>query len=150
MAGGQNYGNEVLIDGVSQQRSENGSSYDEEAPSVEALAEFKVTTSLPEAEFGRTTGGVEDFVTKSGANAYHGTGYELYRDASLDANTFFNKGWRAYYCTGSNDTAGMPGWMEHAGRSQERLRRNPRWTDSHSRSSTTDTTRASSSSRGNS
>ena len=81
MAGGQNYGNEVLIDGVSQQRSENGSSYDEEAPSVEALAEFKVTTSLPEAEFGRTTGGVEDFVTKSGANAYHGTAYELYRDA---------------------------------------------------------------------
>jgi hypothetical protein len=111
VAGGQNYGNEVLIDGVSQQRSENGSSYDEEAPSVEALAEFKVTTSLPEAEFGRTTGGVEDFVTKSGANAYHGTAYELYRDASLDANTFFNKGWRAYYCTGPNDTAACrAGW----------------------------------------
>jgi hypothetical protein len=111
VAGGQNYGNEVLIDGVSQQRSENGSSYDEEAPSVEALAEFKVTTSLPEAEFGRTTGGVEDFVTKSGANAYHGTGYELYRDASLDANTFFNKGWRAYYCTGTNDTSSCrAGW----------------------------------------
>ena len=46
VAGGQNYGNEVLIDGISQERSENGSSYDEEAPSVEALAEFKVTTSL--------------------------------------------------------------------------------------------------------
>ena len=111
VAGGQNYGNEVLIDGVSQQRSENGSSYDEEAPSVEALAEFKVTTSLPEAEFGRTTGGVEDFVTKSGSNAYHGTAYELYRDASLDANTYFNKGWRAYYCTGPNDTAACrAGW----------------------------------------
>lgn len=104
VAGGQNYGNEVLIDGVSQQRSENGSSYDEEAPSVEALAEFKVTTSLPQAEFGRTTGGVEDFVTKSGTNNYHGTAYELFRDASLDANTFFNKGWRSYYCSGSNDT----------------------------------------------
>lgn len=111
IAGGQNYGNEVLIDGVSQQRSENGSSYDEEAPSVEALAEFKVTTSLPEAEFGRTTGGVEDFVTKSGANDYHGTGYELYRDTSLDANTYFNKGWRSYYCSGSNDTAACrAGW----------------------------------------
>ncbi len=104
VAGGQNYGNEVLIDGVSQQRSENGSSYDEEAPSVEALAEFKVTTSLPEAEYGRTTGGVEDFVTKSGTNAYHGTIYDIYRDTSLDANTFFNKGWRSYYCTGTNDT----------------------------------------------
>lgn len=111
IAGGQNYGNEVLIDGVSQQRSENGSSYDEEAPSVEALAEFKVTTSLPEAEFGRTTGGVEDFVTKSGSNDFHGTGYELYRDTSLDANSYFNKGWRAFYCTGANDTAACrAGW----------------------------------------
>jgi hypothetical protein len=41
VAGGQNYGNEVLIDGISQQRSENGSSFDEEAPSVEALRSSK-------------------------------------------------------------------------------------------------------------
>jgi hypothetical protein len=104
VAGGQNYGNEVLIDGISQQRSENGSSFDEEAPSVEALQEFKVTTSLPEAEYGRTTGGIENFATKSGTNAYHGTGFDLYKDQALDANTFFNKGWDAYYCTGANDT----------------------------------------------
>jgi hypothetical protein len=104
VAGGQNYGNEVLIDGISQERSENGSSYDEEAPSVEALAEFKVTTSLPEAEFGRTTGGVESFVTKSGTNNYHGGAYDIYRDRSLDANTWFNNGWRAYYCNGAGDT----------------------------------------------
>jgi hypothetical protein len=105
VAGGQNFGNEVLIDGASQQRSENGSSYDEEAPSVEALAEFKVTTSLPEAEYGRTTGGVEDFVTKSGTNNYHGTAYDIYRDQALDANTWFNNGWRGYYCSGANNTA---------------------------------------------
>jgi hypothetical protein len=104
VAGGQNYGNEVLIDGISQERSENGSSYDEEAPSVEALAEFKVTTSLPQAEFGRTTGGVESFVTKSGTNKYHGGAYDIYRDRSLDANSWFNNGWRAYYCTGTGDT----------------------------------------------
>jgi hypothetical protein len=105
VAGGQNYGNEVLIDGISQQRSENGSSFDEEAPSVEALQEFKVTTSLPEAEYGRTTGGIENFATKSGTNTYHGTGFELYKDQALDANTYFNKGWDAYYCSGANATA---------------------------------------------
>ena len=104
VAGGQNFGNEVLIDGVSQLRAENGSSYDEEAPSVEALQEFKVTTSLPTAEFGRTTGGVESFVTKSGTNTFHGTVYDLYRDQGLNANTWFNNGWRAYYCTGTGDT----------------------------------------------
>ena len=104
IAGGQNYGNEVLIDGVSQQRSENGSSFDEEAPSVEALQEFKVTTSLPEAEYGRTTGGIENFVTKSGTNEFHGTGFDIFRDTSLDANSYFNKGWRAYYCSGDSNT----------------------------------------------
>ena len=31
IGGGQNFGNEVLLDGASQTRSENGSSYDEEA-----------------------------------------------------------------------------------------------------------------------
>lgn len=105
IAGGQNYGNEVLIDGVSQQRSENGSSFDEEAPSVEALQEFKVTTSLPQAQYDRTTGGIESFVTKSGTNSFHGTAYDIVRNQAFDANNYFNKGWRSYYCSGSKNTA---------------------------------------------
>jgi Carboxypeptidase regulatory-like domain len=104
IAGGQNYGNEVLIDGASQQRSENGSSFDEEAPSVEALQEFKITTAMPQAEYGRTTGGIENFVTKSGTNNFHGTAYEIFRNEDLDANTWFNNGNRAFYCSGSNNT----------------------------------------------
>jgi hypothetical protein len=92
IAGGQNFANEVLIDGASQTRSENGSSFDEEAPSVEALQEFKVTTALPQAEYGRTTGGIENFVTKSGTNTFHGTAYELFRNEDLDANAWFNNG----------------------------------------------------------
>jgi hypothetical protein len=104
IAGGQNYGNEVLIDGASQQRSENGSSFDEEAPSVEALQEFKITTALPEAEYGRTTGGISNFVTKNGTNSFHGTAYEIFRNQALNANTWFNNGDRAFFCSGSNDT----------------------------------------------
>ncbi len=104
IAGGQEYGNEVLIDGASQTRSENGSSFDEEAPSVEALQEFKITTAIPEAEFGRTTGGIEDFVTKSGSNQYHGTAFDIFRNEAMDANTWFNDGFAAQNCTGANDT----------------------------------------------
>src|SRR5262249_58631360 len=59
VGGGQNFGNEIMVDGASQTRSENGSSFDEEAPSVEALQEFKVQTSTFAAEYGRTTGAVE-------------------------------------------------------------------------------------------
>ncbi len=104
IAGGQAFGNEVLIDGVSQQRSENGSSFDEEAPSVEALNELTVTEALPPAEYSRTTGGIENFVTKSGTNQFHGDAYDLVRNTALDANLWFNGGEKAVSCTGSNDT----------------------------------------------
>ena len=90
ISGGQNYATEVLLDGASTTRSENGSSFDETAPSVEALGEFKVLTSTIPAEFGRTTGGVESFTTKSGTNAYHGDVYDLFRNEDLDANTWGN------------------------------------------------------------
>lgn len=103
-AGGQEYGNEVILDGASQQRSENGSSFDEEAPSVEALQEFKVTTAIPEAQYGRTTGGLEDFVTKTGTNHFHGTAYELFKNEDMDANTWFNNGYLATNCVGPNNT----------------------------------------------
>ena len=90
LAGGQNFGNEVLLDGASTARMDSGSSFDQTAPSVEALDEFKVTTSTVPAEFGRTSGGVESFSTKSSTNAYHGTAFEIFRNEDLDANTWFN------------------------------------------------------------
>ena len=92
IGGAQNQGAAILLDGLDQIRSENASFYDEEAPSVEAIQEFKLITATPSAEFGRTTGGVESFVTKSGTNAYHGTVYNIFRNNDLDANTYFNKG----------------------------------------------------------
>lgn len=97
VGGGQNFSNEVLLDGASQTRSENGSSFDEEALSVEAISEFKVTTSTPSAEFGRTSGGIENFVTKSGTNTVHGSVFGIFRNEFLDANDWFNNGRKAYY-----------------------------------------------------
>src|SRR6266853_2369243 len=85
LAGGQNFGNEVLLDGASTARADSGSSFDQTAPSVEALQEFKVTTSTVPAEFGRTTGGVESFTTKSGTNNYHGSVYDIFRNEDLNA-----------------------------------------------------------------
>lgn len=90
ISGGQNYGTEVLLDGASTYRSENGSSFDETAPSVEAIGEFRVETSTMPAEYGRTTGGIEIFSTKAGTNSFHGTAYDLFRNEDLDANSWFN------------------------------------------------------------
>ena len=99
ISGGQSYGAEVMLDGASITRSENGSSFDETSPSIEALQEFKVTTSTPSAEFGRTTAGFESFSTKSGGNAFHGTAYTIIKNAALDANQWFNNGFKAIDCT---------------------------------------------------
>jgi hypothetical protein len=90
ITGGQNYATEVLLDGASMFRSENGSSFDETAPSVEALSEFKVLTSTIPAEYGRTTGGIETFSTKGGTNQFHGDAYDLFRNEALDANSWGN------------------------------------------------------------
>jgi hypothetical protein len=90
LSGGQNFSTEVLLDGVSIVHAELGSTFDENAPSVEALNEFKVTTSTIPAEFGRTSGGVESFTTKSGVNTFHGTAFDILRNDKLDANSWTN------------------------------------------------------------
>ena len=99
ISGGQSYGAEVLLDGASITRSENGSSFDETSPSIEALQEFKITTSTPSAEFGRTTAGFESFSTKSGTNDLHGTGFAIIKNAVFDANNWFSNGYKAIDCT---------------------------------------------------
>ncbi len=95
VGGGQNFGNEILLDGTSMLRSENGSSFDEAAPSVEAIAEFRVLTSTIPAIYGRTTGGIETFTTKSGTNQFHGTGYDILQNEDLNSNSWFNNGLKA-------------------------------------------------------
>ncbi len=90
LSGGQNFSTEVLLDGASIVHAELGSTFDENAPSVEALSEFKVTTSTIPAEFGRTSGGVESFSTKSGGNTFHGTGFFFFRNDKWNANSWRN------------------------------------------------------------
>jgi len=100
--GGQNFGNDILLDGASILRTENGSSFDEAAPSVEAIQEFKIFTSTFSAQYDRTTGGIDTFTTKAGTNLYHGTAYEIFRNTALDANTWFNAGYRARCAPGDS------------------------------------------------
>jgi hypothetical protein len=67
-----------------------GGQFGESAPSLEAFAEFKVQTSGMSAEYGRTGGGVFNFVMKSGTNQIHGSALGLIHNESLDANSFVN------------------------------------------------------------
>ena len=58
-------------------------------PSVDAITEFSVETNGFKAEFGRATGGMITFASKSGTNEFHGTVYEFLRNDALDARRFF-------------------------------------------------------------
>src|SRR5207245_2639150 len=57
---------------------------------VEAVLEFQVLTNAYSAEFGRSSGGVINAVTRSGVNEYHGSLFEFHRNSALDARTFFD------------------------------------------------------------
>jgi Carboxypeptidase regulatory-like domain len=94
--GGQEEGTDYLVDGITTNRQENGSgSVDILTPSVDAVTEFQVSLSGLPADLGRTTGGIANFNTKSGTNDYHGTVYDFYKNAALDANNWFNNGYLA-------------------------------------------------------
>jgi hypothetical protein len=56
----------------------------------EAIEEFRVTTANGNANQGRSSGGQINLVTKSGTNAFHGSGFELHRSRGFTANDYFN------------------------------------------------------------
>lgn len=56
----------------------------------EAIEEFRVTTSNPNANQGRSAGAQVALVTKSGTNEWHGAAFEFYRTSAFAANNFFN------------------------------------------------------------
>jgi hypothetical protein len=57
---------------------------------VDAVEEFSVLTSNYSAEYGFTSGGVINAITKSGTNQLHGSVYEFARNKVFDATDFFD------------------------------------------------------------
>jgi hypothetical protein len=58
-------------------------------PPVDAVREFEMLTSTYDAAFGRNAGAQVNVVLNSGSNSSHGTVYEFFRNAALDARNFF-------------------------------------------------------------
>jgi hypothetical protein len=85
--GGRPRTNEYLFDGISVLQPEPGQVAF--FPVVDAIQEFKIESNSPPAEFGRFNGGVINLTTRSGANSWHGTGFEFLRNEALNARNFF-------------------------------------------------------------
>jgi hypothetical protein len=87
--GGQEGGVDVLVDGASISLTHPNLQMNY-GVGTDAVGEFRVLTATFPAEYGRATGGIVDLVTKSGTNQFHGTAYEIMRNAVLDANGWWN------------------------------------------------------------
>ena len=59
-------------------------------PTINTVDEFKVDNSTFSAEYGRNSGSIVNIATRSGANIWHGEGYEFVRNYALDARNFGN------------------------------------------------------------
>ena len=60
-------------------------------PTQDSISEFKVQYNNVGPEWGKFSGGVINFSTKSGTNQWHGSAYEYLRNKVLDANETFLK-----------------------------------------------------------
>jgi hypothetical protein len=60
------------------------------APGLDSIAEVKVLTSNYQAEYGRSSGGTINVVTKSGSRSFHGGGFFSKRSQDFNANEWQN------------------------------------------------------------
>ena len=83
VAGGQANGNNFLLDGGD--NNDPFSNVNLPIPFPDALQEFSVLTNALPAQYGLHPGAAVNYVTKSGANAFHGDFFEFLRNGDLNA-----------------------------------------------------------------
>ena len=101
--------NNYRLDGVSINDYSNGAPGSVLGGSlgVDAIQEFSVLTSNYSAEYGKTSGGVVNAITRSGTNQFHGSVYEFIRNNALDARNYFDLG-------GVPPLQAQPVWVERS------------------------------------
>jgi hypothetical protein len=92
ISGGRPQQNNYRLDGITVNDYMNGAPGNVQGGElgVDAIQEFSVLTSNYSAEYGRTSGGVVNAITRSGTNSLHGSAYEFLRNSALDARNFFD------------------------------------------------------------
>ena len=92
ISGGRPQQNNYRMDGLSVNDYSNGppGSVLGGTLGVDAIQEFSVLTSNFSAEYGKSSGGVVNGISRSGTNAFHGSAYEFIRNSAMDARNFFD------------------------------------------------------------
>ena len=92
LSGARPQQNNYLLDGIST------NDYANSAPGsvlgltlgADAVQQVAINTSSYPAEFGRSSGGIVQALTRSGSNALHGSLYEFLRNSDLDSRGYFD------------------------------------------------------------
>ena len=84
--GAQTQQNSFLINGVDSNDASLNTAL--VIPSPDSISEFRLVTNTLNPEFGRNSGTVINAQIKNGTNAFHGSGFEFYRDTFLDAANY--------------------------------------------------------------
>jgi len=92
-SGGQNTRNmQYVLDGSNNNDAlTNGSQGAQARMPVEAIQEFKLLSSQFDAEFGNSSGGIVNAVSKQGTNALRGSAFGFYTDYNVTAPDYFTR-----------------------------------------------------------
>lgn len=71
----------------------------------DAIQEVQVVTTDMGAQYGRNMGAITNYITKSGTNAFHGTGFEIYTGSWLSSLTQGQKAPQNGWCPGGSNAA---------------------------------------------
>ena len=87
IAGSRVNSNVILLDGLGTDIGNQGFGEDAQGnePSVEAIGEYKIMLNATPAEYGRTSGAVLTYATKSGTNELHGSAWDYLNNSVLTA-----------------------------------------------------------------
>lgn len=90
--GGRSDQANITLDGVDVNDQVQGSAFTSVLRvTLDSVQEFRVTTAMPTADSGRSSGAQVALVTKSGSNEWHGSLYEYHRNTRTTANEYFLK-----------------------------------------------------------
>jgi hypothetical protein len=81
--------NEILLDGVPITVCCNGQPA--LTPSIAIVDQLRIISSVPPAQYGRTSGGILNYSTFSGQNRVHGQVFEFFQNTKLHAAPYFAK-----------------------------------------------------------
>ena len=81
------------LDGIDvNETSAGGGNFSPLRTNPDMLSEFRVVTSNATSEYGRNSGAQVEMITRSGTNAFHGSGYFFYQTPGFNANDPANIG----------------------------------------------------------